>query len=158
MVNKNWSKIKGNKELHENYLLKRREYYAKNKKRINENAKSRSKELRVIARQMNHCTTCFKKKSSRDDPKFIRCNKCRIKSRVKKKIKQDKKEKIFSCIPNGDFNDESFSLIHVAEKAVFELDTGQNWILLTERKLSVKQYSEIQKVLEMEEDDERTAL
>ena len=52
--------------------------------------------------------------------------------------------KIYSCIPNGDYNNEDESLKDTFGRAEFELNNGcQDWILLSKKKLTDEQYSDL---------------
>jgi hypothetical protein len=54
-----------------------------------------------------------------------------------------KEMKIYSCIPNGDYNNEDTSISNAFGRADFELNSGQDWILLSKKELTDEQYSRL---------------
>jgi hypothetical protein len=60
----------------------------------------------------------------------------------------NKANTFYSCIPNGDYNNDDVSLENAFSRAEFELTNGcQNWVLISKDKLSDEQYSKLLDVL-----------
>jgi len=58
------------------------------------------------------------------------------------------KIKVYSCIPNGDYNNEDISLSNALERASYELNEGcQDWILISKKELTDEQYDKVLEVM-----------
>ena len=55
--------------------------------------------------------------------------------------------KIYTCIPNGDYNNENIDLKDAFGRAEFEFESGQDWILVSKKELTEEQYSKLLGIL-----------
>jgi hypothetical protein len=56
--------------------------------------------------------------------------------------------KIYSCIPNGDYNNEDTCIEFAMDRANFELGKAQqDWILLSKEELTDEQYDKVLEAL-----------